>query len=78
MKRHILKKYGGGSTDVYGVMTLRQSDMNRGVLTNQHIKELIIIAKDEAVYEIIISANQNEWNTHEQDIQHVLGTFRWK
>lgn len=44
-----------------------------------HIRKLVIIVpKDDVVYKILISASQDEWNTHEQDIQHVLDTFRWK
>jgi len=31
-----------------------------------------------SVYEIEVSASQNEWSAHESDIQHVLDTFRWR
>jgi hypothetical protein len=37
-----------------------------------------VIPRNGKVYEIWISASQNEWNAREKDIQHILGTFRWK
>ena len=38
----------------------------------------VTIPREGKVYEIWISASQNEWNTREKDIQHVLDTFDWK
>jgi hypothetical protein len=38
----------------------------------------IAIPRKGMVYEIWISASQNEWNAREKDIQHILDTFRWK
>jgi hypothetical protein len=38
----------------------------------------ISIPRDGKVYDIKISASQNEWNTHQTEIQHVLDTFKWK
>jgi hypothetical protein len=38
----------------------------------------IAIPRNGMVYEIWISASQNEWNAREKDIQHILDTFRWK
>lgn len=44
-----------------------------------HIRQIIIIVpKGDVVYRTLISASQDEWKTNEQDIQHVLNTFRWK
>jgi len=38
----------------------------------------IAIPRNGMVYQIWISASQNEWNAREKDIQHILDTFRWK
>ena len=38
----------------------------------------ITVPREGKVYEILISAGQNQWNNHEKDIQHVLDTFKWK
>jgi len=38
----------------------------------------ITIPRNGMVYEILISASQNEWNTHQKEIQHILDTFKWK
>lgn len=38
----------------------------------------ITIPKNGMVYEIWLSASQNEWNAREKDFQHILNTFRWK
>ena len=38
----------------------------------------IAIPRDQNVYDIWISASQNEWNRHEKFIEHILDTFRWK
>lgn len=38
----------------------------------------IAIPRKGMVYEIWTSASQNEWNARENDIQHILDTFRWK
>jgi hypothetical protein len=38
----------------------------------------IAVPRNGMVYEIWISASQNEWNAREQDIQHILSTFKWK
>jgi hypothetical protein len=37
-----------------------------------------VIPRNGRVYEIWISASQNEWNAREKDIQHILSTFKWK
>jgi hypothetical protein len=36
----------------------------------------ITIPRHGMVYQISISASQNEWNAHQKDIQHILDTFR--
>jgi hypothetical protein len=38
----------------------------------------IAIPRNGMVYEISISASQNEWNARQKDIQHTVDTFRWK
>jgi hypothetical protein len=38
----------------------------------------ICVGRNGSVYEVWISASQNEWSAHEKDIQHILDTFKWK
>jgi hypothetical protein len=38
----------------------------------------IATPRDGKVYQILVLASQNEWNTREKDIQHILDTFKWK
>jgi hypothetical protein len=38
----------------------------------------IEVPRNRIVYEILISASQDEWNAREKDIQHILDTFKWK
>jgi hypothetical protein len=38
----------------------------------------VTIPRNNRVYEITISASQNEWDKWETDIQHILDSFRWK
>jgi len=39
---------------------------------------IITIPRNNVVYEVYISASQNDWNACEKDIQHILDTFKWK
>ena len=38
----------------------------------------ITVPRNGKVYEIWMSASQNEWNAREQDFQQILDTFKWK
>jgi len=37
-----------------------------------------VVPRNGRVYEISMSASQNEWDRRANDIQHILDTFRWK
>jgi hypothetical protein len=39
---------------------------------------IVYVPRNGSVYELMIEASQNEWNTWEVDIQHVLDTFVWR
>lgn len=50
---------------------------NEGVFFPSRVLN-IAIPWNMKVYQIRISATQNEWAKHEKDIEHILDTFRWK
>lgn len=53
----------------------RSNDEQRYITTRDYY---ICAIRGRNAYEIEFTASQDEFISHEEDIQHILGTFRWK